>query len=60
MALHINVSPRAMYRTSFQLKHQQRNISTHASIHCTQKPRLHNTTCCQTRLTTGLTTGCIV
>ena len=24
------------------------------------KPRLHDTTCCQTRLTTGLTTGCIV
>jgi len=24
------------------------------------KPRLHDTTCCQTGLTTGLTTGCIV
>jgi len=24
------------------------------------KPHLHDITCCQTRLTTGLTTGCIV
>jgi len=34
-------------------------IST-SSTHAQLKPRLHDTTCCQTGCQTGLTTGCIV
>jgi len=31
-----------------------------STLPCSVKPRLHDTTCCQTGCQTGLTTGCIV
>jgi len=52
--------PNAAYRWQQLLRQQQHNLNS--TIQVTVKPRLHDTTCCQTgcqtRLTTGLTTGC--
>ena len=38
---------------------QQFTLTTKKSLHIIFKPRLHDTTCCQTGCQTGLTTGCL-